>query len=299
MHRAWSILSSARFAAPLACAVAVAKIQAETGLDFARARARAGFARGHLLDIVVYLPGGRGITLETDAAEDLVRLLVGEEAFERWVGSVRVTPTVRGGPLKVLNESAEERSALPLETLPATVQAAINGVRSGLPELSFAQSADTDDWFAFELSPEPSDDYAAQDDLVFCSTRAPEPKKCFLRGEPFFSGRFAPAGALFTYLKYDSVETSAEARLAERAKLEELIKRVLGPQHGGLVGVGLGVRYGYIDLVLTDPDRVQQALLPELRARGVSKRSWVLFCDSELEGEYLPIFSDSPPPFAG
>ena len=299
MHRAWSILSSARFAAPLACAVAVAKIQAETGLDFARARARAGFARGHLLDIVVYLPGGRGITLETDAAEDLVRLLVGEEAFERWVGNVRVTPTVRGGPLKVLNESAEERAALPIETLPATVEAAIAGLKSGLPELTFTHSTEADDWFAFELSPEPRADYVAQDDLVFCSTRVPEPKKCFLRGEPFFSGRFSASGALFTYLKYESRETTSEERLAERSKFEDLVKRVLVAPHGGVVGVGLGVRYGYIDLVLADPNSVRRALLPELRAAGVSKRSWVLFCDSELEAEYLPVFPDSPAPFFG
>lgn len=296
MHRALSILNSARFAAPRACAFAVARVRAESGLDFSRARARAGFARGHLLDVVVFLPGGQGTPQESEAAEELVCLLLGEELFERWIGSVRATPTARGGLLTVLNENAEDRSALPLETLLETVGAAIAGLKEGLPPLPLAPSANSDDWFAFELSPEPAADYAAQDDLVFCSTRTPEPKKCFLRREPFFSGRFTTSGALFTYLKYEAGESTAEARVAERTRLEERIQRILRPEQGGVLGLGLGVRYAYIDLALADPDCLP-LLLPELRALGISRQSWLLFCDSELEAEYLPVFSDSPAPF--
>lgn len=297
MHRALSILSSARFAAPLSSGPAFARIRQQSGLDFSSARARAGFARGHLLDVVVYLPGSNGTAREHEAAEELVRLLLGEELFERWVGNVLATPTVRGGLLTVLNENAEDRSALPIEMLLDSVRAAIAGLKLGLPAPAFERGAETDDWFAFELSPEPAADYAAQDDLVFCSTRTPELKKCFLRGEPFFSGRFTTSGALFTYLKYDSAERAPEARLAERAKVEKLIEQTLRPEHGAVVGVGLGVRYGYIDLALTDPDCVRQVLLPELRALGISRRSWLLFCDSELRSEYLPVYSDSPAPF--
>ena len=297
MQRALSILSSAGLAPALPCELALAQIRARTGLDFARARARAGFARGHLLDVVVYLPGGNGNTLESEAAEDLVQLLVGEELFERWIGSVLATPTVRGGLLTVLNESAEDRSALPIEVLLDSVRAAIAGLEQGLAGSSFSHPCETDDWFAFELSPEPAADYAEQDDLVFCSTRVPELKKCFLRGEPFFSGRFAAAGALFTYLKYESRESSPDARLAERAKLEELCQRLLAEHGGGVVGVGLGVRYGYVDLLVVQPDCVRERLLPELRALEISKRSWILFCDTELKSQYLPIYSDSPAPF--
>jgi len=66
-----------------------------------------------------------------------------------------------------------------------------------------------------------------------------------------------------------------------------------------VVGVGLGVRYGYVDLALADPDCVRVRLLPGLRALEISKRSWILFCDSELKSEYLPVYADSPVPFAG
>jgi len=299
VRRALELLRRAPFAAPIGCAAAVAGVRAASGVDFGSARARAGFARGHLLDVVVYLPGGRGGAHESEAGEDLVRLLLGEELFERWIGSVVATPTVRGGLLTVINENSDERSALHIETLLATVRAAIDGLKLGLTELSFDASAEAADWFAFELEPLPAKDYAAQDDLLFCSTRVPELKKSYLRAEPFFSGRFTNSGALFAYLKFQSAEPTPEGRLAERTRFEELIKRSLPGAQGGVVGLGLGLRYSYIDVALIDPDCVTERLLPALRAAQITKRSWLMFCDSELEHEFIPVYADSPPAWRG
>ncbi|MEO6600175.1 MAG: hypothetical protein ABIQ16_09910 [Polyangiaceae bacterium] len=299
MRRALELLRSAPFAAPVPFAAATARVRTASGVDFGKARARAGFARGHLLDVVVYLPGGRGGAPETEAAEDLVRLLVGEELFERWVGSVVATPTIVRGLLTVINENAEDRTALPIETLLATVRAAIDGLKLGVSELSFDARADAEGWFAFELEPEPAKDYVAQDDLLFCSTRVPELKKSYLRAEPFFSGRFTNSGALFAYLKFQSLELTPEGRLAERAAFEELIRRSLPEAHGGLVGLGVGLRYSYIDVALIDPDCVSERILPALRTAKISKRSWLLFCDSELEHEFVSVYDDSPLPWRG
>jgi hypothetical protein len=299
VRRALELLRSAPFDAPVSCAAALSTVRAASGVDFGKARTRAGFARGHLLDVVVYLPGGRGGAPEAEAAQDLVRLLVGEELFERWIGSVVATPTVVGGLLTVINENADDRKALPIDTLLETVRAAIDGLKLGLPELSFDAHSDAEDWFAFELQPEPAQDYVAQDDLLFCSTRVPELKKSYLRAEPFFSGRFTNTGALFAYLKFQSVEHTPEGRLLERATFEELIKRSLPETHGGLVGLGLGLRYSYIDVALIDPDCVAERVLPALRAAKISKRSWLLFCDSELEHEFVSVYEDSPAPWRG
>jgi hypothetical protein len=299
VRRALELLRTAPFAVPLECGAAVATVRAACGVDFSAARARTGFGRGHLLDVVLYLPGGRGGALEAEAAEDLVCLLLGEELFERWIGSVVATPTVRGGLLTVINEHSDERSALPIASLLETVRAAISGLKLGLPELSFEASADTADWFAFELEPEPAQDYVAQDDLLFCSTRVPELKKSYLRAEPFYSGRFTNSGALFAYLKFQSSERTPEGRLAERTRFEELIKRSLPEAHGGLVGLGLGLRYSYIDVALIDPDCVTERLLPALRAAQIASRSWLLFCDSELAHEFIPVYADSPAPWRG
>ena len=301
VHRALEILRTASFAPPLPVLDALASVRASWQLDFARARARAGFARGHLLDVVVYLPGGLGAALEHEAAEHLVRLLVGEELFERWIGSVVATPTVRGGPLTVINENGDDRSAFPIDRLRESVAAAVAGLKLGLPELLWQADTDSADWFAFELEPQPAPDYAAQDDLLFCSTRVPELKKSYLRAEPFFSGRFTNSGAVFAYLKYESAARSSDARerLDERSRLEDLIKCSLPAGQGGIVGMGLGLRYGYIDVALIDPECVVERTLPALRAAPIGKRSWLLFCDSELEREYVSIYADSPTPWLG
>jgi hypothetical protein len=296
VHRAFELLRTARFAPALPSALAVAQIRSQSGLNFAKARARCGFARGHLLDIVIYVPGGSGGGHEIEAAEALVRLLVGEELFERWVGTVSATPTVRGGPLVVLNPSVEEHAALPLETLPETVRAAITGLKLGLPPLPLPHAAG-EDWIAFELEPESATDYAAQDDLVMCSTRTPELKKSFLHGEPFFSGRFTNSNALFTYLKFETRKSTAREQLAERAAFEAVVQGTLLPSDGVVLGLGLGRRYSYIDLALGDPDCARERLLPALRAAELPRRAWLLFCDSELEREYLPIHAESGEPY--
>lgn len=299
MRRVFELLRSAPFTPPVSCGAALSAVRAASGVDFGRARARTGFARGHLLDIVIYLPGGRGAAHESEAAEDLARRMLGEEVFERWVGSVVATPTARGGLLSVINENSEERTALPLEALVETVRAAIDGLKLGLPELSFGSSADAADWFAFELEPEPAEDYVAQDDLLICSTRLPELKKSYLRAEPFFSGRFSNSGAIFAYLKFQATERTPEGRLAERSRFETQIERALPPAQGGLVGLGVGLRYSYIDVALIDPDCVSERLLPALRAAQIPRRSWLMFCDSEIEHEFVSVYADSPEPWRG
>ncbi len=77
------------------------------------------------------------------------------------------------------------------------------------------------------------------------------------------------------------------------------MRRALSPDQATLVGLGLGVRYSYLDLAVTDADCVRERLLPALRAAEISKRAWLLFCDSELEREHLALYSDSPEPFWG
>jgi hypothetical protein len=299
VHRALELLRTARFAPRLSCLEAVAQIRGQFGLDLSKARVRCGFSRGHLLDVVVYVPGGLGDARERDAAQGLVRLLIGEESFERWVGAVSVSPAARGGPLTVLNTNSEERAALPVAELPEVVVAAIAGLRLGLRTEPLSSHTEADDWVLFELCPEPADDFAAQDDLLIASTRVPELKKSFLRGEPFFSGRFSRAGELFTYLKYEANAPVGAARLAERAALEAQLTRALRPEHGALTGLGLGIRYGYLDLALSDPDCLDALLFPALREAGITKRAWLLFCDSELEREWVPVHADAPEPFWG
>jgi hypothetical protein len=222
---------------------------------------------------------------------------LGEELFQRWVGSVKATPSVRRGPLTVLNTTTDERPALSIDTLLETVRAAVAGVKLGLPPLLPPAADESDDWFFFELEPALAPDYAEQDDLVVCTTRTPELKKSFLNDEPVFSGRFSNTSALFTYLKYQSSKTVPEERMAERTEFEHVVRRALRPEDGVLIGLGLGVRYSYIELALADPDCVAERLFPALRAAQLPSPAWLMFFDSELAREHIPVYPDAPAPF--
>jgi hypothetical protein len=267
------------------------------GVDLLKARVRAGFSRGHLLDVVVYVPGGNGGDDERDAAQDTVEALLGEADFDDWIGDVSAVAAPRMGALRVVGSNDDFERAFPLTELPSACDSAIAALYASLPEAPLWKSALDDAWTMFELEPELADDFASQDDLTYTMTCMPEMRKSFLRGDPFASKRFSRHGERFVYLKIDSKGRSSDAELAQRRTLEELIDRTLvDEQVGSVIGSGLGLRYAYIDIALSDPQRGLQVLREVAQANDVSQRSWIQCCDSDYVKQWLPIWDSSPPP---
>lgn len=262
---------------------------------FARATLRAGFSRGHLLEVVVNLPGAVGNDDELGAAENLVWDLLGERLANDWVGAVKVAPAPRGGALQVLETKRE--SNFPLRELPAAVDAAIAGVYGGLPEVPLFAQKDSDEWTMFELEPDVAADFADEDDLVMATTCVPELLKSRLSKQPFSSLRFSRVGELFFHLKYES-DGSPEQRLRARRVLEdELDQALIEAQLGRVVGAGLGVRYAYVLLALVHAERAV-ALAAEVARRLVpSNRAWLIPLDSDLGREWGGVWFDSPVPY--
>ncbi len=278
---------------PRTFADAVARAK-RRGFDFSRATARAGFARGHLLEVVIGCPGGSGSDDEQLAAEALVWEILGERRADDWIGAVDVVPAPRGGPLRVV--SAPEPASFPLSELPAAVAAAIEGVYAGLPNLPLCLFEAPLDWTMFELDPEPADEYRADDDLVLVSTCVPELIKCHLERAPFSSLRFSRHGELFIYLKYAG-RGSPETRLAARRRLEDQLDEALVPARlGRVVGGGLGLRYSYVYLAITAPERAFSTLVELGVQARLPVRSWLLPLDSDLAAEWCQIWPDAPAP---
>ena len=71
------------------------------------------------------------------------------------------------------------------------------------------------------------------------------------------------------------------------------------PELGALVGAGFGLRYGYLDLALCAAERALAELPGILRAARVPKRSWLLFCDSELDKQCVEIWPRTRRPYFG
>ena len=298
-------LALGRSALPLADALA--EVSASHGVDFERATLRAGFGRGHLLEITLAVPGGNGSENEQNAAENLVRIALGDRVFETWIGAVHVTPAPRGGPLRVLDVSAP-RSALALHELFDTVAAATLGVLRGLPELmpdrlagsssdnanagEVDPSSSREEWTLLEVEPLADARGARKDDLVLASTSTPELLRCYLDGSPCASRRFAHGGVVFVYLSYVDSERRMSERVARRTLIEgALAKHVRGV--GAVTGVGLGVKTSYVDLALCNLETGLPGLVSKLREFELPRRSFLQFFDTELADEWLSIWPDT------
>jgi hypothetical protein len=298
-------LSLGRMAVPLE--LALAEVRATHEVELERATLRAGFGRGHLLELTLGVPGGTGSENEQNAAENLVRARLGDRVFETWIGAVHVTPAPRSGSLRVLDPLAP-RTTLNLSELFDTVAAATCGVLQGLPALprtgdasvtarganaTASATADArEEWTLLETEPLADTRGARKDDLILASTCTPELLRCYLDGSPCASRRFSRAGEHFVFLSYEDDERTMQARVARRTVIEAALASAVAPV-GAVTGVGLGVKTTYVDLALCNLETGLKSLISNLRDLGVPARSFIQFFDSELADEWLSIWPDS------
>lgn len=298
-------LSLGRAAVPLARALEEVKASHDVNLE--RASLRAGFGRGHLLEVTLGVPGGTGSENEQNAAENLVRAVLGDRVFETWLGAVHVVPAPRFPSLRVLDVSAP-RTALHVQDLFETVAAATLGVLRGLPDTPRvsatsralgASDADApgaraarEEWTLLEIEPLAEERAERKDDLVLASTCTPELLRCYLDGAPCSSRRFSRVGEHFVFVSYADTERVMSRRVARRTVVElALADAVAGI--GAVTGVGFGVQTTYVDLALHDLETGLRRVIEELRSLEVPAGTFIQFFDSELAEEWLAIWPDS------
>lgn len=270
------------------------------GVDFADGQARAGFTRGHLLEVVVYssyfesATDGAGL----DAAQFLVTRLLGEERFDEWISSVDISPAPRSSSLRVISESEEPtRERFAVIDLPEVFSRAVDGLRAQFPPVPYHAFCERAEWTLLELQPRQGEDYAELEDLALCATMLPEMTKCFLQGERFSSTRFSNQHEHFCFLKVDGAGTSDEQRFEKRLALEEALNRALVPGRVGcVVGAGLGLRYVYLLLALQNLEDGITITRQIAQRSDAPRRSWIQFCDTRWRYEWVGIWDETPAP---
>jgi len=247
--------------------------------------------------VVLALPGGVANEREHEAGRDLLVALLGEARAGDWLGELAIEPAPRGGLLKVLDARAPSENFFAVSELPSTFERAIAGLYAGLPEKPLWSMGGELLWTMLEASSERADDYPAQDDLLLASTYLPEMLKCFLGGSPFSSRRFSRHDELFAYLKVESRSEDPRLSLSTRRVLEDALDAALVSERAGrVVGSGFGLRYSYVDFALARVDHAIDVVSAVARRVGLPERSWVLFCDTELEDEWAPVHPNAPAP---
>lgn len=301
------VLALGRAAVPLSRALE--EVRASHDVSLERSTLRAGFGRGHLLELTLGVPGGSGSENEQNAAENLVRAVLGDRLFETWIGAVHVTAAPRGGPLRVLDIAAP-RGALTLGELFDTVSAAAVGVLEGLSESAVtergdsrksvvrvdrAHDADDDalargDWTMLEV--EPLLDDSPKRDLVLATTCTPELLRCYLDGAPCSSRRFSARGERFVFVSYADARRTMDERVARRTLIESALAASLQGV-GRITGVGFGVETSYVDVGLLNLEAGLERLVSKLRQLDAPADTFIHFFDSELAEEWLSIWPDT------
>lgn len=250
----------------------------------------------HLIDLVFR---GVGVKADDDAANDeafvLTESLLGEELLDCWIGAIEVEPKRKPGFLKRVElEKSDGVAAVPLERLEEAIRETIRAVREGFGDI--AQSAESDAWSILKLKPEQSDDHTKQEDL-FVATTPSVPLWQASRGKRFYDARFGSKGETFCYLKLDGSQEVDDEKFADRSEIEDALDNLLKPAGWGCqIGGGTGLRYSYVELVVTDPQAAFPAIRKLLQDGNIAKRSWILFHGCEYETEWIGIYDDTPAP---
>jgi hypothetical protein len=235
--------------------------------------------------------------------------LLGEELLDKWVGVIEVAPLRHSGGFlglfgKAKRQPTDERfqanSGIRLGQLKEVVDSLVVCLRDQLPSQVPTQSIDPDEkaqWSCIELKPQEAVDYPDRTDLIAALTLNPTLWMAAHCGRPFSSERFSRSGEVFVYVKIDRDDGPEGPQFSDRDEIETAINKALASDSlGGVCGGGTGIRYSYSDLVLTDLDRGIASVRKVLRNGGVPKRSWILFFDANLCGEWVGVYDDTPPP---
>lgn len=265
---------------------AIDTVKARTGGDISAVRIQARRGELHLIDLVYSLPERSFDEEEQRSSNAFVatECLLGEETLDRWIGLIEVSP------------KDEDRSFLVPDRLVSTVKALIQSVIDQLPEQPCFKFFEDSEYFGIQAKPE-SDDHGGHHDLIAATTLLPDVLMNGLSGRPFFSGRFSKFGERFCFLKIDGEERPKGAEVDYRTKIEDAINESLVPAElGCCIGGGTGVRYSYIYLALTNVLEACKVVKQALQKCKVSRRTWILFFDSDWEHEWIGAWDETPEP---
>jgi len=285
--KGWTFLGF-RPAEDLECACAT--VEGRTGGDISDVVFQARAGKHNLIDLTLYSP--RTIDAEDQPAGNdalvAVETLLGEERLDKWIGLIDVAPLPTG---------SQKASLLPLDKLRDRVEALINQITDQQPAKPFYQRMIPGEWALFKMDPQQAEDYPAQLDMYVGKSASQSLWIAAHSPVSFACERFSKCGETFCYVKIDASEGLGQSKFKDRADIEDALDAALAPRGLGChMGGGTGLRYCYIDLALTDVNQGITAARQCLREGGVPLRSWILFYDDHLGGEWIGIHDHTPMP---
>ena len=268
---------------------ALSTVEARTGTELAATGFRCSQVRFNLIEVVIEFPK-RFLAAHEELASSqafvLLESLLGEATLNAWVGEVSV--------------AKKSWRSTKLASLPSAFETMRQSIVEGLPKVPIRLLPGELQWTLFQLEPSEAEDYPRQLDMIVGKAIDPEQWENSYRDVPYFSTRYTRSGDTFCFLKIDGAEGLDGTPWQDKGDIEDVLEEALrSSELGCLVSGGTGLRYVYLDFALTDVPRALATIKDVLRTGGLTRRSWILFFDSEWESEWVGIWPDSPPPPKG
>jgi hypothetical protein len=211
--------------------------------------------------------------------------LLGEEVLDKWIGAIQIAG------------ASQASDGLGLDRLKERVDALTGSVRDQLPAKPHFERMKKAGWTLWQFEPNEAEDYCEQRDMFVGKSMNPPLFTAARSNGVFCSERFSRCGETFCYVKIDGSEGLEGSEFSDKSEIEDALDSTLTQSKLGCpIGGGMGLRYAYIDLALTDVDQGVEATRQRLRAGGVPKRSWIQFFDSDWAAEWVGIYEDTPAP---
>ncbi|MDX2055840.1 MAG: hypothetical protein SFV15_25790 [Polyangiaceae bacterium] len=262
--------------------LAFARVAEHFGKDLRGVRFRVGVGRGHLLELVAYVPKAvlpsraEWEALE-DAVEALVEALLGTMLFDRWVGEIACVESPKKPELRLASSERSSPTLAPAHELRDLVLSVERDIHAGLPPTPWSEIKDRS-WTLLELDPEERAEGCPQPDLVLVATCYPELVRCFLSGAPFDSARFSANSERFACLEV-AVPQAFSERTQVKDALEATLETALSLERlGSVVGVGMGLRLLYFTLAVQHIEQAIASLRRCVATPNISS-AWLVWMD--------------------
>jgi hypothetical protein len=241
------------------------------------------------IDLMFIRKGIKSETQKKQAFNDAfvgLETLAGEEILDKWIGSIDVVGQIPKGEQPIY-----------MKGLKFFIDEKISRITDSLPSKPYYEFSENTEWTGYELKPDEKDEYPSQEDLLIMTTMVPKAFQNFHSGQLFYSQKFSRFNETFIYVKIDEWHSFHEKDPQWKEKLRAKINTELCQKKVGTdIGSGTGRRYSYMDFACIDIPQSVEIIRKNLQLLGVSKRSWILFYDSDLCSEWIGIWPDSPPP---
>lgn len=226
----------------------------------------------------------------------LLETLLGEEILDKWVGLIKVEQPKKNIFNRMIRSKNKEGADI--RKLKSDFNMLIESVKSeySRPYHTVIEKAE---WSLMEMQPKEQEDYLDKQDLFVSPFIAGRLFPATCEGKQYFySERFSNNKEIFLYIKIDgTAEDFNQGIFQDRASMEDALGKLLSKDEiGCVVGGGTGIRYYYTDLAVTDFERSLEVIKNTLQKGKLTKRSWILFHDADLQSEWIGVYPDSPKP---